>query len=1708
MDIGLKPSVARTAESEPNHRTTKLLRDSKIAFGFIIASVLLIIVVVQGLKQVEQEAESLLHESLEGILVSTRESLVDIWLQHLFADNQQIADNVSVVTAVERLVADAEEKESLEALPVQAQLRDFFRQYFYSGDVDAFLVISNKGKTLFSIERMASTHEAKQKDKIGSQYLPLVPYEFQLKDVVAGRRVFIPPSTPILPSNEDGSDIQGADAYVHALLPIKNQKKKTIAILAMKLRADGAFSQIIESGRLGLSGKTYLFNDRGQILNFYAPYHPRKQNTIAPVAKEISNAINQNVQDNQFGTYKNYKKDTVIAAWQWNPELGFGLVTEILESEALSEYHQVEKIVLIMMLCAVIIVIALYLLISYLRKRSEKDAESSELYLNSVLNGTHDAIITIDEQGHILIFNTAAEEIFGYEKDELIGEKVNVLMPEHHSSQHDNYINRYLETGEARIIGSSQEVRAKRKDGSIFYVKLVLSETYLDNQRYFTAVITDLTQQKNIEAEIQQYQIGLEELVEQRAEELRERETQLNMALDAGNVATWTCNINHFPDEEDLNQHEFLWDSRFSRLFGIPSVTRGGIKHWLNAIHKEDRLMFESKIQEALVEERVFSAEYRIILPDGSQRNVSSRGEIFRDVNNFALRMDGVVFDLTEAKKIEDQLRVANKEMRRQQSLLMSIINATDDFVFVKSSKNMEYLVCNQSFADFIGQPIDSIVGATDDTWFKDTERLESVRAVDQKVFDTGRTQRSTEWMEYPKGVKSLLDTIKYPLRDEKGRVVAVVGLTRDITQLKKYEEELVRLTVDLEARVKERTEELEKNEQILRLTLSSAGAGYWQYNIVSDYFSWDERLSEIYGLPKGKLEGNIDSWLGQVYRDDLLDVKRTYVQQLDNKDNDRLHMAYRIRSGEGDIRYIRVSGYIERNEFGKAIYSYGLTFDDTDRTLGEIEITKQREIAEKANNAKSNFLAVMSHEIRTPMNAIIGMSNLALNTELDLRQRNYIEKVSVSAESLLTIINDILDFSKIESGSLELENIEFNFTELLERLANVVGIRAQSKGLEFVFDVSSDVPLMLIGDPTRLSQVLINLGGNAVKFTEQGEITLRVSVSRLTPHKIILHFEIKDTGIGISEENLDKLFEEFTQADSSVTRQYGGTGLGLSISKKLIQAMGGDISVESVEGEGTVFDFNIELSVGKRTAENDRALPEDIVNKKVLVVDDNESARLALKNMVESFGFRVVTKASGEEGIQELERADSDGDSYSLVLMDWHMPEMDGVETTKKLQSDQDIHNPPVVIMVTGDNIQELDQVSKDIALKGALVKPVNRSMLLDSTLRALGKEGFLPKAKVPQINRLSKEFKDLLSGVRVLLVEDNEINQELAVELLSSVKIDVKVASNGQEALDLLFEEAFDAVLMDVHMPVMDGVTATRKLRLIESFKTLPIIAMTANALVGDREKYLSAGMDDYLTKPINFHELMTKLTHWTVGEEAETDIQEDSVAAAVEVPKIAPTFKNVSEPKNEGNALDLEGIDFVAGLEICNQSLELYKKLLRMFIRNEGFVDNFTTAIQNGELEEATRFAHSLKGVSGNIAAKGVQMAASLLEASCKENDMVGVFDNLEKVKLELDPIIKRLHELSENGVLDDPEQMEQAQEKIESKQAVDFDLKGTLSQLKSLLEDADTDASDLIKQIRKEMKNEEFVSTLMNISEYIDQYDFDEALNLTTELLEKI
>jgi two-component system, sensor histidine kinase and response regulator len=793
----------------------------------------------------------------------------------------------------------------------------------------------------------------------------------------------------------------------------------------------------------------------------------------------------------------------------------------------------------------------------------------------------------------------------------------------------------------------------------------------------------------------------------------------------------------------------------------------------------------------------------------------------------------------------------AEESLHRERSLLRTLIDNTPDYVYVKDTAN-RFLLANAALAHRMGQTTaESLLGKTDLDFYP-RELATKFISDEQEIMQSGRAVVNREECVQDAAGNTIWHlTTEAPFRNAAGEVVGLVGIGRNITERKQA------------------VEALEKEQQFVKGLLDSVQAGIVACDAEGVLTLFNRAAREFHGLPEQPIRD--DQW-AQHY-DLYLPDGRTPLKKEDVP-------LFRALQGEpvydvemmiipknGRPRTLLANGQTILSPEGKKLGAVVAMHDITERKRVEEEVRKAKEAAESANRAKSEFVANMSHEIRTPMNGILGMTELALDTELTPEQRDYLGMVKTSADSLLTVINDILDFSKIEAGRLDLESIEFSLRGSLEPSMKALALRAHQKGLELNWRVHSDVPDVVLGDPGRLRQILVNLVGNAVKFTEQGEVTVQVDRDSEAEGRAQLHFSVRDTGIGVPPEKQAAIFEPFTQADGSTARRHGGTGLGLTISRRLVDMMGGHIWVESTPALGSTFHFTTCLGVGKQREQIIPAHSASLVGVPVLVVDDNNTNRRILEEMLRGWRMKPTLAENARMALSCLEEAQEHGRFFSLVLTDVNMPEMDGFALVEQIRENPRMAAASIIMLTSAGQRGDAARC-RQLEVAAYLTKPVGQSELFDAILRVLGSRASETQQSALVTRHSLREGR---TGPRVLLAEDNAVNQTLAVRLLEKRGCSVEVAGNGREAVAAFEKQSFDLVLMDVQMPEMDGFEATAAIR--ERERTTgthtPIVAMTAHVMKGDREQCLAAGMDGYIPKPVRPQELFDVLNKLTLPE-----------------------------------------------------------------------------------------------------------------------------------------------------------------------------------------------------------------------------------------------
>ncbi|MEI6986975.1 MAG: response regulator, partial [Rhodospirillaceae bacterium] len=810
------------------------------------------------------------------------------------------------------------------------------------------------------------------------------------------------------------------------------------------------------------------------------------------------------------------------------------------------------------------------------------------------------------------------------------------------------------------------------------------------------------------------------------------------------------------------------------------------------------------------------------------------------------------------------------------------------------------------------------------------------------------------------------------PLRSNDGVIIGGIGVVVEITERKR-----------LEAAQHESERQAIIERKRFQDFAETSAEFFWE-------FDQDMRFTYV----KSQTYINDEQLIGRSPRDIYAPTPEAYqlneaiweehLRAIQERRPFRAH-EFEVMGSDGKQEIASVSGNPMFDDQGNYI-GYRGTANTVTSKYREAALTAAKDAAEAANASKGEFLSNMSHEIRTPMNAILGLSHLLDRTGLTAEQADLVGKISLSGKALLGILNDILDFSKIDAGKLDIEGTDFLLSDVTSTLASIMSVAVGSKPVETVIGIAPGVPKLLHGAPTRLQQILVNLVGNAIKFTESGEVVAYVEMTEQSSDKVVLRFTVRDTGIGVSEYEQARLFQPFVQADMTTTRRYGGTGLGLAICKRLVELMGGTIGMTSYLGKGSEFYFLLPFQLGQPAESELESDSEPVLaNLDVLVVDDNASARMFISAAAESIGMNTDTVDSGEHALDRLHEKVEAGDAYDLLLIDWQMPGMNGLETSRKIREDAILAGtrPPIVILVTAYTREEVLQAPDSRFVDGMLVKPVTSSALLNIVAEIQTARHGGPGAILAEIRRGNRCVARRLEGLRILVVEDNSINQDVARLILEDEGAFVELAEDGTDAVARLLDKdaaSFDLVLMDVQMPVMDGFTATALIRENARMKSLPIIALTAGVRIDDQERCLGCGMNGFISKPFDVTKLVhTILRHVGRGD----DIRTGSSAFALLNGKVAAAMASCR--------IDIPGLDLHQALMRVGGKEDLLRSMLkRLTIDFEAVGERLRADLKGGLTDQAARLAHTLRGSAGNLAATELAGMATRIEAAIRAGE----------------------------------------------------------------------------------------------------------------------
>lgn len=1284
-----------------------------------------------------------------------------------------------------------------------------------------------------------------------------------------------------------------------------------------------------------------------------------------------------------------------------------------------------------------------------MEKNMPQDFENDTELLGKILQTSVSAITVLDTEGSIVFANEAAKDILGLVPSIIAGKPYNdpgwdiTTFEGEPFPEEELPFSRVMET-KRPVYGAQHAIRWP--DGARRFLS-INGAPILDAQEEVKQVvfsISDITEQQEME------------------EELRLSERRFRDVAEASGEYIW---------ELDTEGKYTYVSKRLGEMLERPIEEIIGRTPY-SFMSEEEARRIESVFSHLVKNRKPFKdMEHSSLLKDGSiiWQRVSGLPKFDRSGNFAGYR--GTAADITEKK--ESEAAVKDSAERLEMAIAASGLGIWD--LDIETGR----LTWDNSMLDIYGISKEEFTSAYE-VWehaLHPDDRYKAEAALQDtmhefKPFDIQfRILRPDDTMRY-------IHALARTYFDNNGKPERIVGINQDVTE-----------------RVKSENALREKEAKLSSLYELAPVAIILNRKSDGKFMEANPELFRLTGYSEEEYK-ELSYW--DITPEKYAEVEKKQLEELERRGGYGPFEKEYIRK-DGTLVPILLQGVVIRTADGEEMI-WSIVQDISDQKRHERELQEAKEEAENANRAKSEFLANMSHEIRTPMNAVIGLSQLLLNTEMSRNQEDKLNKIHRSSKMLLGIINDILDFSKIESNKLKLELVDFDIRELVDQLSTLFYEAMAEKDLELFFHVSPDVPYMLKGDSLRIGQVLTNLLSNAVKFTHQGAVKLFVRRTRVTEEGVRIQFEVKDTGIGMNDEQLGRLFTPFTQADTSTTRKYGGSGLGLVISNRIVEAMGGELEVESKSEEGTVFSFELELLPSEEESTPDYR--EILATRKVLVVDDHKDARIILKEMLESYEMQVELAEGGEEGIGKVRNADAVGTPFDFILMDWKMPELNGLQASRKIQelAREGVLKQvaPAILMVSAYNFDEIGIDEGDKI--DFLPKPVTASSLFNTLLRAA-------KGETGQSGTVSGRTAHIqapvLSGLRVLLVEDNELNQEVAYTLLSETESEVLVANNGVEAVSMVEENSFDMIFMDLQMPEMDGYEATRVIR--RTHPELPIIALTAAALVEDRQKAKEAGLNDHLIKPIQTEEL-----YRTMKKYAPADFKgSNKKTRAKEGPKVT------EDPKVPEN---IPGFDIAAGIDVSGGDPKFYFKML--FKYRGQLHELFSTLMQQTKdrvnIKSAEITAHSLKGVAANMGAKPLQKAAAEAEKKIKEGrvpdnaDIEALEKAFEEVSRGFTLLEKYTEEHTQAASTFEAGQKKTGQEKAKqgstdkNKQGRQPDME-YLRKVHSRLQAGEMLGDDEIESLLDALKGLADAQQRKRLFEYIDNLMYDEAAGLLDKIV---
>jgi two-component system sensor histidine kinase/response regulator len=1253
-------------------------------------------------------------------------------------------------------------------------------------------------------------------------------------------------------------------------------------------------------------------------------------------------------------------------------------------------------------------------------KASLQKVEKDALFRKALFDHATDAIAIIGQDHKVIEANVNFAELLGYPLDEI--QKL------YQWDWYPDFPTRtiFLKQWETFFKPSKVfETKFRRKEGTVFDVEVSYSWAEFNEEKILFLVCRDITKLRQLEVS------------------LRNSERRFQLTSWATQDVIW---------ERDLLTNKIFWNDSLRKTFHFSvEEVESTEDWWQDHIHPAERSKVIKSLKAAIEQGQDFwSKEYRFRLFDNSYADIFDRGYILYDEQGRPVQMIGVMIDITDRKQADEKLEA-------ERNLLSTLIDYLPDYIFVKDVDS-RLILDNIAHRRLLGAALQrDVVGKTDFDFFP-SELASAYIADERNILQSGKPMINREEPVIdPDGNQRWLLTTKVPLVDSQGVITGIVGINHDITNRKHAEDTLRDQHTHLEERTAELGVALRETEGLFSTvqdiltstqlaeiceTLMKHFIDLVNADHITLYLVDHERqeillnMASDHILPMTYQELNAGI-SGRVFNsgqpvlslsaDD--EPAETYERRVRENIGSLIVVPLLTRGSTAALRVIGTVTVVNRadqpsftphdRDLLMTMATQAAIAIENIRLFEEAQRAKNE--ADSANRSKSEFLANMSHEIRTPMSAILGLTQLVLDTDLDGLQRNYLQKVNTSSKALLGILNDILDYSKIEAGKLALEQVDFDLDETLRTTAELFSVKAEERDVELFLEIAPEVPLTLNGDPLRLGQILNNLVGNAVKFTEQGAIHIKVQVDKIENEMIWLQFSVRDTGVGITEEQIERLFHAFSQADTSTTRKYGGTGLGLTISKRLVDVMGGEIGVNSVQGEGSDFHFKVPLGLARIK----QPLPaiDSLHRMKVLVVDDQSASLDIMNNLFSSWSFEVELANSGEKALEIIREAVESRHPFELVFIDWKMPGMDGFELARHIRDlKSEIGRLPLVIMVTAFGREDALRSADAIQLDAVLEKPVTSSRLFDLLVDLQRGRA----ARVQTSDRTKKldlfERTHPIHGAHILVVEDNTTNQLVARGFLEKMGLIVDIANDGEEAVSKTSSQEYDLVLMDLQMPQMDGFEATRRIRAMKQGSNLPIIAMTAAVMQGDKDATQAVGMNGHIGKPINVDELISTLITWVPHR----------------FEKVEDAFVPVESGENSGRAMieSTSDFDFNVTLGWLGGDRTSLKKILTFFqLDLEKINHELHDARLQGDWTIIKNIAHKLNGTAGNLGAFALQREAAALEAELMKESHADASALQEQVKQAMELCKRFINELTVDQAESSPSNQDEVRQALD-------------------------------------------------------------------------